>query len=878
MNVLGKEFKHLFQEHKLLIAVLAVVIVPILYAGMFLWAFWDPYDHLEDVPVAIVNEDTGYEFEGETLTIGDDLVDNLKDEPEFNFHFVDKEEGLAGLEAQAYYILIEIPEDFSEKTTTMMDKVPEKVNLIYKPNESYNFLASQIGETAMLQIEMAIEEKITETYAQTIFETIEDVADGLVDASDATDELHSGALDLKDGSKEIQDNLITLASKTIEFSDGVTTAASGVSQLHEGTSTLSDGIYELYDNSNKLQGASEDLEIGASSLTDGIIEANNGLQQLNDGIPELIEGTDQVQQGLTQLHDELPKEMATKISDSVIAYKDPLRKQIETSLDQKIKEYKPTVRNQLTNEIAAGAANTVVSEANELIQIAPENVSAIIATELINGIKEAEEAKSGAVKDELATILSNADVSEETLEEVMEQIDQLSPNYDQLEKMIQTKLEEDLSSSLANVQITEDQQQQLEEVIKEKAAPQVSEGVNEAFEQIASGIDGALDDYEAILLDELDGVTTTLETEIHEALNEPIGQLQSGLSEINDGQKATQSGVQQLTTGTDELKDGSQQLTDGQHRYVDNMSQFTSSMAEANDGANELRTGAEALYSGMFELEDGSVQLKEGAQQLSDGSSELYDGMTTLADGTKEFNDEMHDAANEASDIETDDNTYNMIADPVHVKNEKINQVPNYGTGFAPYFLSLGLFVGALLLSIVYPLREPAGIPTSGVNWFFSKFGVLLTVGIFQALIASTFLLVGLKLEVQSVPLFILFSIITSLVFISLIQFFVTCLDNPGRFIAILILIIQLTTSAGTFPLELIPKALQPLNAFFPMTYSVSGFKAVISSGDYTAMWQNAGILIAFAIGFILLTLAYFIVQYKKNYDATQDDQAKIQS
>src|SRR5699024_8088697 len=152
------------------------------------------------------------------------------------------------------------------------------------------------------------------------------------------------------------------------------------------------------------------------------------------------------------------------------------------------------------------------------------------------------------------------------------------------------------------------------------------------------------------------------------------------------------------------------------------------------------RTGAEAIYSGMFELEDGSVQLKEGAQQLSDGSSELYDGMTTLADGTKEFNDEMHDAANEASDIETDDNTYNMIADPVHVKNEKINQVPNYGTGFAPYFLSLGLFVGALLLSIVYPLKEPAGIPTSGVNWFFSKFGVLLTVGIFQALIASTFL------------------------------------------------------------------------------------------------------------------------------------------
>src|SRR5690625_8028774 len=88
---------------------------------MFLWAFWDPYDHLEDVPVAVVNEDESYEFEGETLTIGDEFVDNLKEEDAFNFQFVDKETGLKGLENQDYYILIEIPKDFSEKSTTMMD-------------------------------------------------------------------------------------------------------------------------------------------------------------------------------------------------------------------------------------------------------------------------------------------------------------------------------------------------------------------------------------------------------------------------------------------------------------------------------------------------------------------------------------------------------------------------------------------------------------------------------------------------------------------------------------------------------------------------------------------------------------------------------------
>src|SRR5699024_10447508 len=164
----------------------------------------------------------------------------------------------------------------------------------------------------------------------------------------------------------------------------------------------------------------------------------------------------------------------------------------------------------------------------------------------------------------------------------------------------------------------------------------------------------------------------------------------------------------------------------------------------------------------------------------------------------------------------------------------------------------------ALLLSIVYPLREPSVVPTSGMDWFLRKFLGLFTIGILQALIASGILLLVLGIKVQSIPLFILYAVITSLVFITLIQFLVTCFDDPGRFIAIIILILQLTTSAGTFPLELIPKVLQPLNAFLPMTYSVAGFKAVISSGDYDVMWQNAGMLLGFSLVFILLTMLYF--------------------
>src|SRR5699024_9359355 len=149
---------------------------------------------------------------------------------------------------------------------------------------------------------------------------------------------------------------------------------------------------------------------------------------------------------------------------------------------------------------------------------------------------------------------------------------------------------------------------------------------------------------------------------------------------------------------------------------------------------------------------------------------------------------------------------------------------------------------------------------------------VLVTVDILQAIIACTILILGLGLEVQNVPLFYLFAILTSLVFITMVQFLVTCFDNPGRFIAIVILILQLTTSAGTFPLELIPKFLQPFNLILPMTYSVQGFKAVISSGNLPEMWQNAGILSIFMIASMILSLIYFVFMYKKQYKEAQTE------
>ena len=120
-------------------------------------------------------------------------------------------------------------------------------------------------------------------------------------------------------------------------------------------------------------------------------------------------------------------------------------------------------------------------------------------------------------------------------------------------------------------------------------------------------------------------------------------------------------------------------------------------------------------------------------------------------------------------------------------------------------------------------------------------------------------------------PKFIIMTVLTSFAFLAIIQMIVSIFGDPGRFIIIILLILQLTTSAGTFPLELLPEKLQFFNSFLPMTFSVQGFKAAISTGDSTFFMFNTSILGAFFVGALAITFGYFALLHKKRYSKYEE-------
>ncbi|HFK1528802.1 TPA: YhgE/Pip family protein [Bacillus cereus] len=818
-QLLRKEFTEIIKSKKILIPIIAVLFVPILYAGMFLWAFWDPYKQLDDLPVAVVNLDKGAVFDGKPIEVGKGLVDNLKDNKSFKWEFVSEKEAKKGMEGRKYYMLVRIPDDFSSNATTLLKDDPKPLNLEYIPNESLNFLSSQIGGTAIEKIKGEVASTLTKTYAEKMFDSIQDVSKGLADGAEGANKLHDGSSELHDGSSKVTDGLHTLQGKSGEMKDGVQKLADGSNKLVDGSGKVTNGLNTLNSKTGEMQTGIGKLQDGSQKVTAGLNTLVNKSGELKTGTNELAAGMEQLVGGQSQLEG-----VSQKIEKGL------------QELDSKVKSSAAGL------EEMQAKVPTILNKVNEKIDGAEKNVNQL------NGFTQstAGDAKNAA----------------QDVANLQKQIESLPKEYqEQLQPYITNA-----AKSTATVQ--------------QKVAV-VSGGTKKLNEEV-NQLKGEINQKASEMQNKLpnSGGINTLTDGITKLMNAQ-NQFVSKFHGFGEGLNNAKVGVNKLNKGSDQLIDGVTQLADGSSKVTGGLgtlsagaNQMSGGITQLVDGSSQVTTGLGTLNGGLNQMSTGSTQLIDGVNKLADGSGKVTDGLVKVNDGSGELAEKLGEGAEKTGEVKGTDKTYDMFASPVKVKTEKMAEVPNYGTGFTPYFLSLGLFVGALLLSIVYPLRDTVGVPKSGFSWFISKFGVLLSVGIIQAIVADVILLFGLGVEVQSIPYFILFSIITSLAFIALIQCLVTAFGDAGRFIAIITLIMQLTTSAGTFPLELIPKFLQPFNAWLPMTYSVSGLKAVVSSGDFNFMWQNIGMLMIFIVVLSLGTIASLTLMHKRQFKNVAENQS----
>ena len=264
--MLKKEWKNLFKNKFLIVALIAIMTIPTIYTTLFFGSRWDPYGKVDNLPVAVVNNDTPVTYEGIDVNVGEKLVDNLKDNDSLAFNFVDDETALKGLENGTYYMVITIPKDFSKNATTLLDEDPEKMVLEYATNPGTNYIASKMSQTALSKIQTSISNTVTKTYADTVFDLFENLGDSLEVAADGSLELKDGITQLEDGSVKISNGLDTLSNSMLTFTDGSKTLSNGLDTYLAGVESLSTASKELATGAEKLAAGANQLDSSVKNI------------------------------------------------------------------------------------------------------------------------------------------------------------------------------------------------------------------------------------------------------------------------------------------------------------------------------------------------------------------------------------------------------------------------------------------------------------------------------------------------------------------------------------------------------------------------------------------------------------------------------------
>ncbi|KPC64956.1 YhgE/Pip domain-containing protein [Streptomyces chattanoogensis] len=292
-------------------------------------------------------------------------------------------------------------------------------------------------------------------------------------------------------------------------------------------------------------------------------------------------------------------------------------------------------------------------------------------------------------------------------------------------------------------------------------------------------------------------------------------------------------------------------LNTGAHKVSQGAALFADKLGELADGTGKVADGNRRLTDGAGELHDKLGTAADGAEKLTGGLFKLKDGTNQLSDGLNSGVAKIPDYDKKDRDARTE-----VMADPVALAAKSMHKAPNYGTGLAPYFIPLSLWVGAM---VAFMLLQPLGkraLAAGAPGWRIALGAWLpaFAIGVVQVLALMAVLHWGLGLEMARSAGTIGFLLLATAAFTAIIQLLGACFGPAGRVLTLVVLMLQLTSAGGTYPVQTSPGFFAAIHPFLPMSYVVDGLRRLITGGDVGIVWQGSAILAAFTLGALALT------------------------
>jgi putative membrane protein len=270
-----------------------MVLVPTLYAGVYLYSSWDPYGRVDEIPVAVVNQDRPVKVKGETIDAGRQFTDQLRAQRQFDWKFVDAAKATDGLRSGRYYFTITVPPDFSRRLTSPATGTPERAALHVALNDANGFIVGIIAKTAESELQSQINTAAQTAYAETGLGDLQDVRSGLDEAARGATKLKQGAQEAHTGAKKLSSGLDQLATGADTLATGSAKVAAGTDELATAASAASRAASRA---TARVQDASRTVqELAAKApgdVSDAVSDAKSAVAALLAAHPDLADDPD----------------------------------------------------------------------------------------------------------------------------------------------------------------------------------------------------------------------------------------------------------------------------------------------------------------------------------------------------------------------------------------------------------------------------------------------------------------------------------------------------------------------------------------------------------------------------------------------------------
>lgn len=582
------EWKNIAKSTWLKIVLCAIMIIPMIYACVFLGSMWDPYGNTDQLPVAVVNNDKEVEYNDSTMDIGKQLSDKLAKNDSMDFNIVSSSKAQKGLKDGKYYMIITIPENFSKNATTLLDDDPQTMMLTYTTNPQTNYVATKMDDSAMAKVKAEISSTVTKTYSKILFKNVKTLSKGFKTAADGSQKLSDGVNTAKDGNATITENLNTLASSALVFNDGADSLVKGLSAYTEGVSTAKAGAQQLDNNSATLNNGAAQLKAGSSQLLSAVQAAE---KQLGDGINAsagqlntLTSSNKQMEESSKQLSAALTKIQGAIDSNNLVENDAQTAKKVDGMIS--------------TLSTTISTMNNNAAQLNQLAAVEKKQAEQLQATQ------------PQAAQELMLKATSHA-TQAATLQQVASQLSS-SINTNDLKQL----------STLLNGNAA---------VLKNQTAANAkTQQLLASSQQLATANNTAV----GSLVTNLKTVQASMKgTSTSVGMVGAVSQIDNGLSTLQSGLKTYTGGVKQVNNGLGTLASNNATLNSG-------ASQLAEGALKISSGSNQLAAGSATLGEGLNTIGEGTGTLTSSLKDASKKSnikstSKTYKQMSTPVDTEK---------------------------------------------------------------------------------------------------------------------------------------------------------------------------------------------------------------------------------------------------